>query len=104
MPKKKKETNSSLKVSFLTKKGKEFAEDLRERATPWEIAFKAKLDALKIAYVFQYPVICNKKALYILDFYFPKHKIAIELDGAGHYTPEGIKHDRIRTRCLKKED
>ncbi len=37
---------------------------------------------------------------YILDFYCPSEKIAIELDGAGHYTEEGIKKDEVRTQFL----
>lgn len=37
---------------------------------------------------------------YILDFYCPSEKIAIELDGAGHYTEEGIKKDEVRTNFL----
>jgi very-short-patch-repair endonuclease len=37
---------------------------------------------------------------YILDFYCPSEKIAIELDGAGHYTEEGIKKDEVRTAFL----
>lgn len=100
---KKKETKSDTRVAFLTEKGKEFAADLRKRATPWEKTFKLKLEQLKEAFVFQYPVICNRKTLYIIDFYFPQYKLAIELDGAGHYTPDGMKHDKIRTSCLKKE-
>lgn len=37
---------------------------------------------------------------YILDFYCPSEKLAIELDGAGHYTEEGIKKDEVRTTFL----
>ncbi len=33
---------------------------------------------------------------YIVDFYCPKAKFIIELDGGGHYSNEGIKHDRKR--------
>lgn len=39
---------------------------------------------------------------YILDFYCPSQKLAIELDGAGHYTPEGIKRDTLRTQFLNE--
>lgn len=98
---KKKPTND--KIDFLTEKGKEFAKDLRKRATEWELEFLKKLEQIKVAFVFQYPVICNKKNLFILDFYLPKQKLAIELDGAHHYTPSGQKYDKRRTSCLKKE-
>ncbi len=39
---------------------------------------------------------------YILDFYCPKKKIGIEVDGSQHYTEEGIEHDRIRTEILNR--
>lgn len=34
---------------------------------------------------------------YIVDFYCPSLKIAIEIDGNQHYSKEGIEKDRIRT-------
>ena len=37
---------------------------------------------------------------YILDFYCPSEKLAIELDGASHFTPEGIAYDTIRTEYI----
>jgi very-short-patch-repair endonuclease len=37
---------------------------------------------------------------YILDFYCPSEKLAIELDGASHFTPEGIEYDTIRTEYI----
>ena len=33
---------------------------------------------------------------YVLDFYCPKKKLAIEIDGTGHYTSEGKEYDRVR--------
>ncbi len=33
---------------------------------------------------------------YIVDFYCPKEKLVIELDGAGHFTPEGSDQDEKR--------
>ena len=35
---------------------------------------------------------------YVADFYCPKLKLALELDGYYHFTPEGIEHDRARDR------
>ena len=40
---------------------------------------------------------------YILDFYSPEAKLCIELDGAGHYTLDGVKYDRQREAFLFKE-
>lgn len=37
---------------------------------------------------------------YILDFYCPKAKIAIELDGNQHYIEEGLEYDEVRTKFL----
>jgi very-short-patch-repair endonuclease len=37
---------------------------------------------------------------YILDFYYPSQKIAIELDGAGHFTEEGMQRDQVRSNFL----
>lgn len=37
---------------------------------------------------------------YVLDFYCPKHRLAVELDGAGHFTPQGAEYDQRRTAHL----
>lgn len=34
---------------------------------------------------------------YIVDFYCPKRKLVIEIDGNQHYLTDGIKYDEIRT-------
>lgn len=34
---------------------------------------------------------------YILDFYCPEEKLAVELDGAHHFTEEGLERDLVRT-------
>jgi very-short-patch-repair endonuclease len=99
----KKKYKSKKTNSFLLEKGKEFSNDLIENATQWEISFKKKLKQTKIPFIFQYPIVCSNSKLYILDFYLPKFKIAIELDGQWHYTPEMIKKDKIRTKALKKD-
>lgn len=38
---------------------------------------------------------------YIVDFYCPRAKIVIEVDGGQHYEEEGIKKDEIRDNYLK---
>lgn len=100
---KRKKGNSDTRVDFLTEKGKEFSKDLIKKATKWELNFKIKLEKTKLPFIFQYPIICSNKKLYIIDFYLPKQKIAIELDGQWHYTPDMIKKDNLRTKALKKE-
>ena len=37
---------------------------------------------------------------YILDFYCSAAKLAVELDGSGHYEPEGQLYDEKRTAYL----
>ena len=37
---------------------------------------------------------------FILDFYCPEEKLAIELDGAGHFTVSGNLYDAARTAYL----
>ncbi len=39
---------------------------------------------------------------YVLDFYCPSEKLAIELDGKGHFTIDGSRHDDDRDQVLKK--
>jgi len=38
---------------------------------------------------------------FIVDFYCPKAKLAIELDGMQHYTPQGLAHDEERSAHLE---
>lgn len=90
-------------MSFLKSRGTEYARDLTVKATKWELEFKDKLDSYGVRYIFQHPVICNKKNLYILDFYLPHLNLGIELDGRAHYTPVNMKKDRRRTKCLQRE-
>ena len=40
---------------------------------------------------------------YILDFYCPAAKLAVEVDGAVHAIPEKIIHDRRRTAWLEAQ-
>lgn len=37
---------------------------------------------------------------YIADFYCPRAKMVIELDGSQHYDPEALEYDRERTAFL----
>lgn len=40
---------------------------------------------------------------YILDFYCPSKRVAIELDGNQHYTDEMLESDKKRTRYLNSK-
>src|SRR3990172_10469698 len=41
---------------------------------------------------------------YVLDFYCPKEKLCIELDGMVHFTDEGYEYDTARTEYLRSMD
>lgn len=101
---KKKKSKQQITLELLERAGVFYSNKLIKSATKWELKIKKMLDTLGEEYIFQHPVICAKKKLYILDFYFPKTKIAIEIDGAQyHTTPEQKKKDNLRTRRLRKE-
>lgn len=41
--------------------------------------------------------------MFIVDFYAPKIKLAIELDGSGHNIKENKEYDQDRTFCLESK-
>ena len=45
----------------------------------------------------QYSVDC-----YVIDFYAPSCKLAVEIDGDSHFSPQGVEHDRERTAHLAR--
>lgn len=40
---------------------------------------------------------------YIIDFYCPDEKLAVELDGENHFWEEGIRRDQLKTAFLEKQ-
>lgn len=38
---------------------------------------------------------------YILDFYSPEYRLAIEVDGGQHFDEDGLKKDQERTKRLE---
>ena len=53
----------------------------------------------------EYPIKFRRQAViskYIADFYCPKAKLIIELDGSQHFEEEGIEYDKIRTDFLEQ--
>lgn len=41
---------------------------------------------------------------YIIDFYCPARRLAVEVDGGQHYEPENLKYDEERTAYLHIHD
>jgi very-short-patch-repair endonuclease len=59
----------------------------------WQLLRKRQFHGMK--FFRQYSV-----GAYILDFYCPLLKLAIELDGSQHLQPENMEYDEIRTDFL----
>ena len=79
---------------------KTFRTDLRSTLTPaearlWTLIKSSKLDGRKFRR--QHSV-----GRYILDFYCPSEKVAIELDGDGHYTLPARTYDSERRIFLEQ--
>ena len=75
----------------------DIAQVLRNNATPAE----GKLWHL---YLRKYPVQFRRQkpmGRYVLDFYCGKAKLAVEIDGAQHFTEEGKASDENRTAYLE---
>jgi very-short-patch-repair endonuclease len=80
---------------------KNFRKELRNNATPaeyrlWLFLRKRALDGRKFRRQFS---VGN----YILDFYCPQEKLAIELDGAGHFEAKQAVYDKKRDLFLMQE-
>ena len=79
--------------------GKSFerARRMRRALTPPEARLWVHLRQRRIGPRFrrQHPI-----GPYILDFYCPRAKLAVEVDGAAHGFDERIAHDARRTRWL----
>ena len=85
---------TSLKKILLLKR-----KELRHNLTPEEAVLWTQLKEkqLNSKWRKQHPI-----GNYILDFYCPKTKLCIELDGKEHYTYQGAKEDEKRTQFLNK--
>ena len=80
---------------------KEIRQTLRNQGTPaealmWKMLKGKQLEGAKFRRQFSI-------GPYILDFYCPEYRINIELDGDGHYSPDGYKHDKKRNSYLYEE-
>ena len=80
-------------------KFKTFRTELRKRLTPAEAAFwnilkNSGFDNRK----FRRQVSVGK---YVLDFYCPSEKLAVELDGSRHFSSAGAHYDRERKLFLE---
>ena len=73
---------------------KQYSRDLRKSMTDAELLLWSKIKGkqLKNCQFYRQKIIGN----YIADFYCPKAKLVIELDGGQHYSNEGKTKDAAR--------
>ncbi|MCJ7521438.1 MAG: DUF559 domain-containing protein [Dehalococcoidia bacterium] len=84
---------------FYNKKLKVYSRQLRKEMTDAERLLWSKVRGkqLKGYQFYRQKIIGN----YIVDFYCPKAKLIIEIDGGHHYNDEGIKKDKIRDDYMR---
>jgi very-short-patch-repair endonuclease len=46
--------------------------------------------------------VCDPLLAYILDFYAPRSKLAIEVDGDSHFTADAMAYDQARPTDLQR--
>jgi very-short-patch-repair endonuclease len=78
------------------------ARELRKQQTPWELMLWKRLRKRQM---------CNVRFLrqhsignYIVDFYAPSLRLAIELDGPQHFYPSAEIYDQKRSQWLNLQD
>jgi very-short-patch-repair endonuclease len=74
--------------------------ELRKHLTPAEARLWSQLKNNQIGHKFRRQHSFN---YYILDFYCPEKRLAIELDGSPHDTDTGYIKDKQRTEYLQNE-
>jgi very-short-patch-repair endonuclease len=86
-------------VLYYNLKLKKYSRKLRKDMTDAERLLWSKLrnKQLKGLQVYRQRIIGN----YIVDFYCPKAKLIIEVDGSQHYISEGKEQDKIRDEYMK---
>ena len=85
---------------FYNTKLKKYSQELRKNMTEAEKLLWSKLrrKQLKDSQFYRQRIIGN----YIVDFYCPKTKLIVELDGGQHYNEGENRKDRIRDDYMKK--
>ena len=75
-------------------KFKERRNKLRENQTPQEVLLWSRLRRKQFGFKFRRQ---HSIGGYIADFYCPKKKLVIEIDGSQHFEKENKEYDRIRS-------
>jgi len=82
-------------LSHLTKK--DFRQKLRRNTIPEETKLWKYINYEQLGVKFRRQ---HSIGRYIVDFYCPKLKLVIELDGNQHYTEEGLLYDGVREEYM----
>ena len=83
-----------------SKKQKPIRKLLKNFPTPWEQKLWNHLKGRQLdGFKFRRQHGIEK---YVVDFYCPKVKLIVELDGSGHLTPQKIREDKERDKILKE--
>ena len=118
--KKKEKAKITIKIATIVPKGvltskimQEFISEVREETKNevnikcyWggvqgdesDVLRKIRLKQLNGCQFYRQKIIGN----YIVDFYCPKAKLVIEIDGGQHYSAEGIKRDKLRDDFMRE--
>jgi very-short-patch-repair endonuclease len=75
-----------------------FRKNLRNNSTSAEATLWNYLKQKQLGWKFRRQ---HSVGNYIVDFYCATERVAIELDGAGHFTEKGMKRDAERTKYLE---
>ena len=88
-------------MPFYNTKLKTLSRQLRKNMTVAERLLWSKIRAkqLKGYQFYRQRTIGN----YIVDFYCPKAKLVIELDGGQHYSNKGLEKDKIRDDYIREQ-
>ena len=82
---------------------KPYRSDLRERAQALRSSLTEPERRLWYGYLRTLPIPIKRQkpiSSYIVDFYCASRKLAIEIDGDSHYSPEAVEKDTARTLAL----
>ena len=72
----------------------------RPKPTAHEDLFAVLLDSKRVRYIPQYQVQFPNGTVAWLDFYLPRLKWGVEIDGGHHFTAKGRERDKRRTKAI----
>lgn len=93
------------RLSFLSQSTRDWIEvtmyELREKANDYEHLMGEFLINNKIEFIHQAPFVFRPRTIYFCDFFLPKQRIVIEIDGIYHKGEEQMKKDAQRDYAFK---